>query len=50
MTAYSSKAMAVICIIMEAAKTYRKMVGYLGAHHGTLNKIGLSKSPSKNTM
>jgi len=26
------------------------MVGYLCAHHGTLNKIGLSKSPSKNTI
>jgi len=51
MTAYPPKAIAVIYIIMEAEKkTYRKMVGYLNAHHGTLNKIGLSKPPSKKTI
>ena len=51
MTAYPPKAMAVVCILMEAEmKTYRKMVGYLKMHPDVVRRIGLSKVPSKNTI
>ena len=51
MIAYPPKAMAVVCILMEAEmKTYRKMVGYLKMHPDVVRRIGLSKAPSKNTI
>ena len=51
MTAYPPKAMAVVCIMMEAEmKTYRKMVGYLRMHPDLVSRIGLSGIPSKNTI
>ena len=51
MTAYPPKAMAVVCILMEAEmKTYRKMVGYLKMHPDVVRRIGLSGVPSKNTI
>ena len=51
MTAYSPKAMAVVCILMEAeARTYRKMVGHLRMSRSLAMKIGLSKIPSKSTI
>ena len=51
MTAYPPKAMAVVCIMMEAEmKTYRKMVGYLRMHPDLVSRIGLSGIPSKSTM
>ena len=51
MIAYPPKAMAVICILMEAEmKTYRKMVGYLKMHPDIVCRIGLSGVPSKNTI
>ena len=51
MTAYPPKAMAVVCILMEAeARTYRKMVGHLRMNRGLAMKIGLPKIPSKSTM
>ena len=50
MTAYLPKAMAVVCILMEAeTKTYRKMVGYLRMHPDLVSRIGLSGIPSKST-
>ena len=51
MTAYPPKAMAVVCILMEAEmKTYRKMVGYLRMHPDIVHRIGLSRVPSKSTI
>ena len=51
MTAYPPKAMAVVCIMMEAEmKTYRKMVGYLRMHPDLVSRIGLSGIPSKSTI
>ena len=51
MTAYPPKAMAVVCILMEAeARTYRKMVGHLRMNRGLAMKIGLLKIPSKSTI
>ena len=51
MTAYPSKAMAVVCTIMEAeARTYRKMVGHLRMNRSLAMKIGLPKIPSKSTI
>ena len=51
MTAYPPKAMAVVCILMEAeARTYRKMVGHLRMNRGLATKIGLPKTPSKSTI
>ena len=51
MTAYPPKAMAVVCILMEAeASTYRKMVGHLRMNRGLAMKIGLLKIPSKSTI
>ena len=51
MTAYLPKAMAAVCILMEAEhKTYRKMVGYLRNNRDTVVKIGLRKIPSKSTI
>ena len=51
MTAYPSKAMAVVCILMEAeACTYRKTVGHLRMNRSLAMKIGLSKIPSKSTI
>ncbi len=51
MTAYPPKAMAVVCILMEAEmKTCRKMVGYLIMHPDVVCRIGLSGVPSKNTI
>ena len=51
MTAYPPKAMAVVCILMEAeARTYRKMVGHLRMNRGLAMKIGLPRIPSKSTM
>ena len=42
MTAYPPKAMAAVCILMEAEhKTYRKMAGYLRNNRDTVVKIGL---------
>ena len=50
-TAYPPKAMAVVCILMEAEmKTYRKMVGCLRMHPGIVRRIGLPGAPSKSTM
>ena len=40
MTAYPPKAMAVVCILMEAeARTYRKMVGHLRMNRSLAMKI-----------
>ena len=51
MTAYPPKAMAAVCIMMEAEmKTYRKMVGYLRMHPDLVSRIGLSRIPSKSTI
>ena len=51
MTAYQPKAMAVVCILMEAeARTYRKMVSHLRMNRGLAMKIGLPKIPSKSTI
>ena len=51
MTAYPPKAMAVVCIMMEAEmKTYRKMVGHLRMNRSLAMKIGLPKIPSKSTI
>ena len=51
MTAYPPKAMAAVCILMEAEmKTYRKMVGYLRMHPDIVRRIGLSRVPSKSTI
>ena len=51
MTAYPPKAMAVVCIMMEAEmKTYRKMVGYLRMHPDLVSRIGLPRIPSKSTI
>ena len=51
MTAYPPKAMAVVCILMEAeARTYRKMVGHLRMNRSLAMKIGLPKIPSKSTI
>ena len=51
MAAYPPKAMAVVCILMEAeARTYRKMVGHLRMNRGLAMKIGLPKIPSKSTI
>ncbi len=51
MTAYPPKAMAVVCILMEAGmKTCRRMVGYLRMHPDVVRRIGLSGVPSKNTI
>ena len=51
MTAYPPKAMAVVCILMEAkARTYRKMVSHLRINRSLAMKIGLSKIPSKSTI
>ena len=48
MTAYPPRAMAAVCILMEAEmKTYRKMVGYLRMHSDIVCRIGLSRIPSK---
>ena len=51
MTAYPPKAMAAVCIVMEAErKTYRKMVSHLRNNRDTVVKIGLRKIPSKSTI
>lgn len=51
MTAYPPKAMATVCILMEAEmRTYRKMVGYLRMHPDVVRRIGLSSVPSKSTI
>ena len=51
MTAYSPKAMAVTCIIMEAErKTYRKIVGHLRNNHDIVMKTGLRNIPSKSAI
>ena len=51
MTAYPPKAIATVCILMEAEmRTYRKMVGYLRMHPDVVCRIGLSKVPSKSTI
>ena len=50
MTAYPPKAMAAVCILMVAEKTYRRMVGYLRMHPDAVHRIGLSKVPSKNAI
>ena len=51
MTAYPPKAMAVVCILMEAeARTYRKMVGHLRMNRNLAMKTGLPKIPSKSTI
>ena len=51
MTAYPLRAMAAVCIVMEAErKTYRKMVGHLRNNRDTVAKIGLRKIPSKSTI
>ncbi len=51
MTAYPPKAMAAVCILMEAeTKTYRKMVGYLRMHPDLVSRIGLPRIPSKSTI
>ena len=51
MTAYPPKAMAVVCILMEAEmKTYRKMVGHLRMHPDMVRRIGLPRVPSKSTI
>ena len=51
MAAYSPKAMAVVCILMEAeARTYRKMVGHLRMNRGLAMKIGLPKIPSEHHL
>ena len=51
MTAYPPKAMAAVCIVMEAErKTYRKMVSHLRNNRDTIAKIGLRKIPSKSTI
>ena len=51
MRAYPPKAMATVCIIMEAErKTRRGMVGYLANHRNIVLKLGLPKIPSKSTI
>ena len=51
MTAYPPRAMAAVCVLMEAEmKTYRKMVGYLRMHPDGVRRIGLSRVPSKSTI
>ena len=51
MAAYPPRAMAAVCIVMEAErKTYRKMVGHLRNNRDTVVKIGLRKIPSKSTI
>ena len=51
MTAYPPKAMAAVCILMEAeARTYRKMVGHLGMNRNLAMKTGLPRMPSKSTI
>ena len=51
MTAYPPRAMAAVCIVMEAErKTYRKMVGHLRNNRDTVAKIGLRKIPSRSTI
>ena len=51
MTAYPPKAMAVVCILMEAeARTHRKMVGYLRMNRGLAMKMGLPRIPPKSTI
>ena len=51
MTAYPPRAMAAVCILMEAEmKTYRKMVGYLRMHPDVVRRIGLPRVPSKSTI
>ena len=51
MTAYPPKAMAVVCILMEAeARTYRKMVGHLRINPNLVRRVGLSRIPSKSTI
>ena len=51
MAAYPPKAMAVVCILMEAeARTYRKMVSHLRMNRSLAMKTGLPKIPSKSTI
>ena len=51
MTAYPPRAMAAVCIVMEAErKTYRKMVGHRRNNRDTVVKIGPHKIPSKSTI
>ena len=48
MAAYPPKAMAVVCILMEAeARTYRKTVGRLGTNRGLAMKIGCPGYPQR---
>ena len=50
-TAYLPKAMAVVCILMEAeARTYRKMVGHLRLNPNLVRRMGLPRIPSKSTI
>ena len=51
MTAYPPKAMAVVCILMEAeARAYRKMVGQLRINPNLVRRLGLSWMPYKSTI
>ena len=51
MTAYPPKAMAVVCILMEAeARTYRKMVGHRRLNPNLVWRVGLPRIPSKSTI
>ena len=51
MTAYPPRAMAIVCILMEAElRTYRKMVGHLRMHPDIVRRIGLPRIPSKSTI
>ena len=51
MTAYPPRAMAAVCIVMDAErKIYRKMVGHLRNNCDAVAKIGLRKILSKGTI
>ena len=51
MAAYSPRAMAAVCIVMEAErKTYRGMVGHLRSSQNVVRKMGLPRIPSKSTI
>ena len=51
MTAYLPKAIAVICITVEAErKTCRKMADHLRNNRDIVMKIGLHRIPSKSTI
>ena len=50
MIAYPPKAMAAVCIMMEAEMKNRKMVGHLRMRHDAAHRIGMSRMPSKSTI